>query len=210
MDTANDVSTDSHLAALVWDRLSSDHEPMSRGRDRFWLARLEKQEYLPCYAVGDLLVDLDSRLHNIGISDLRSEKLEITPQTVFPRPGKRGAMAMGGEGLSRVDVVALLIWFESVGFALDPEPFVRLVLPQVEKQTWVNKSDLRVLWYKRERHRLEVFWVGPGCPGRAHAGLTTSTGYKVEAWLEPGDGAVPRAKAIRVKAPRSRRVRMPF
>jgi hypothetical protein len=106
------------------------------------------------WQVEDLLLDLgvpwEARVHWRDLAQLAA----IPVQTLFWKPTGRANSTGGGDGLTLPDLAGLIIRLESWGVPVDPTELVGAVLPLLKTRKLLTESELRVFWWKAERHRL--------------------------------------------------------
>lgn len=106
------------------------------------------------FRIDDLLYYSDSRLAGLNRDELLGV-LRTPPGMMFWHPKHKKNM-YGTKGLPSMDVAAMLVRLEKLGFNVNPEPLVTALLPQVRTSNLITASELEVLWHAKERHRAEV------------------------------------------------------
>ena len=174
------ITTDAATLESLWAALR-DHKPQVREASVARIvAAIVERGWAPTYRVEDLL-------HDMGVAWFWREPsvntlFGVPQQTVFDRPKAGSGWAMGSDETAAADVAFILIQIERLGFAIDPSPLVDALRPALLEQQVVTKSDLHVLWYPKERHRMEALTVGTPDTKVALGDERTvlPTGYKVD------------------------------
>ena len=99
--------------------------------------------------LGEVNAPYEVRIHWRDLARLA----EVPVQTLLWRPSGRSDCTSGGDGLTLADLAALLIRLESWGLAVDPGELVAAALPTLKTKKLLTERELRVLWWRSERHR---------------------------------------------------------
>ena len=198
------VKTEARLLGALWDSLR-DQRSRARGAalDR-QISAIVARGWADRCQVEDLLLDMGGGWF-WGQADVNA-LFGIPRQTVFARPRARSNGVMGFDETSAADLAYILIQIERLGLGIDPSPLVEALRSSMLKRPVLTRSELHVLWYAKERHKMEPVTVEAAsalvCLGSERVVL--STGYKVDLWRDKA-GEV---GSITVKAPKHRRMRV--
>ncbi len=154
----------------------------------------------------DFLLLQDRRLDPPIVVDLASlpQKLGIPRRAVFPRPERRNDDVTGYQKIATTDVAALCIWLERLGFCIDVSSLCSRIRPALEMRSHVTDEEISVLFYDKNRHRMNSVTVV--APHRRWRGMSTTKhktegGYRI-AYTADDDGI---AMSLTVRAPKFRK-----
>ena len=157
--------------------------------------------------VGDIFCYSDDRLEqvrNIMPAERWCEIFSIHVRTYYDRPERNESDASGSPGVSSEDLAHLLINIERIGYSVNPLMLVTKLLPKLAESSYITDSGLRILWYQKERHKLDgvYFSVKYDEMGqeRKMENFKTTTGYKVEVTRKEDDVPI----RLMIKAPKYR------
>lgn len=156
----------------------------------------------------DLLNDLDYRLDRFRLGVSVEEwcgAFDIMLHWIYERPKKPGRSAVGWKNLGASELAELLICLERLGYAIDPTPLAKPLLPAIAAKERITDSELEVFGFEACRHKRAPLTVEAAeFPGiRKLAKLRTQSGYKLEAWLD----AEGKAFHLASRAPKYRKPR---
>lgn len=162
----------------------------------------DDRDWLPLFRVGDAIQDVLALDWPAEVDAMTREVLAALGAAAVcrgQRPRAREKFWWGCEAVARTDFAAVLIWFERLGLAVDPAPWVEQVRPPLLKQATVSASELAILWYPQERcHKRVAVFADPEPAGPySMSEGKTATGYAVRCWLA-ADG---QPQAIEVTPP---------
>ena len=137
--------------------------------------------------IEDIIYYSDDRINTLlGVIPL--ERLcgvfSVPRRTYYAKPGKKVQSTWGTEGISAADLALLLIYFERLGYVVEPLPLIVTLTGDLDRHPFITDSELQILWYESTRHksapvvlRVERDMVGHGWKVRR---FKTTTGYKAE------------------------------
>lgn len=168
----------------------------------------DDRDWLPHYRVGDAIQDVLHLTRQAEVEAMTREVLDALGVAAVcrgPRPRARDQLWFGAEAIARTDFVAALIWFERLGLAVDPVPWVAWLRPALLRQATVSNSEVSILWYPQEQRRKSIaVYADPEPSGPCSMGEgETAMGYAVRWWLA-ADG---QPQGIEVIAPSPLRCR---
>ncbi len=124
---------------------------------------------------------------------------------MFDRPRADSSGVMGFDETAAADFAHVLIQIERLGVAIDPSPLVEALRPALLKRPVLTRAELHVVWYAKERHRMDSIVVKAtdlfphGEPER----VKLATGYRAEIYRDRS-GVI---ETVEVRAPKYRRPR---
>lgn len=103
----------------------------------------------------------------------------VPVQTLLWRPSGSSDRTSGGEGLVLADLADLVIRLESWGIPVEPAELVTAALQTIKQKNLMTESELRVYWWKAERHRLrDLVHFQADMPAGARGVVSLPTGYR--------------------------------
>lgn len=180
----NTFYPDEYSAAIkaLWCVLRGTfHEPGYR-YDTRKVEMIVKDGHLAGYHVGDYLyaiVACDSPWNLEGHwPELASlSKIPITNMYYRPRTNDRNAWGCGN-GLSAIHLAALLVQLSHWGVRIDPTPLVAAVLPEIKAKKIISEPELRVLWFSKERGRMDIQYLPAEMPEELWGEVALPEGYR--------------------------------
>jgi hypothetical protein len=180
-------TTSQHLSAMV---AALQKDPPARPIPQAVWAQLEtftSEGWILRYAIEDLLMAMDSRLDSYDAGNVGAvlKMFELSTQSVARRPRKLSTGVVLDVALPIADFAQLLIHLEQLGFRVDPDPLIRLLLPMVAQKAILTQSELSIFWYERQRHRGEPLTIALDSKKYVPFGETLewklNNGYRLEA-----------------------------
>jgi hypothetical protein len=107
--------------------------------------------------------------------------------TVYDRPRVSQTSVLGHNAVATADTAALLIELERLGYAVDPDPLVALLIDSIKKCELLTNPQLAILWYAKTRHKSPPVFlsVDGGLQRRQEIGsFKTATNYTIKAWSD--------------------------
>lgn len=164
----------------LWRGLKRSAElgPRARPRVCHVAAAVIEDRGAPAFRIEDYLVesglplDLCTRWRDLALL------AGIEVGTLFWRPAARADHAGGGEGLTLADLAALAAHLERWGLAIDPAPLVSAALPAIKRQRLLTQHELTVLWWRRERMRMDPIQFTARVPGEEWGEITLPSGHR--------------------------------
>lgn len=185
MEDFNDITNHDRSAAvlMLWRGLKRSAElgPRSRPRPAPVEAVIIQDGGAPGFRVEDWLIEAglpwDLSAHWQQLCPLA----EIKVETLFWRPAARDKRASGGPGVSLVAVATLAVHLDRWGLAIDPGALVEATLPAIKAKRLLTQHELTLLWWKRERGRLDLIRFPAEMPPSERGTLGLPSGYRVAA-----------------------------
>jgi len=149
-----EIETNSATIQYLWEALQT-----SRLHPRFYQAEHKfreeiKRGWIFASDLEDILILMDSRLdsHRFRIRHF-CEPMDIRFEDVFYRPKLIGTGAISFEALRPEYFVLLLIQLERMGFQVDAQRFVNILLPSVKPRSKkiFSVAELEIFWYGKSR-----------------------------------------------------------
>jgi hypothetical protein len=169
------------------------HEAVNRG-------------YVLWSSVEDMLIAMDSRLDSghFRVSNLY-EPLEIRFEQVHFRPRAISSGVMTFDALRPEYFVQLLIHLERMGFQIDAQRYVEIMLPTIlpRSKKIFNSAELEIFWYKRTRLKQAdiIFYTEKDKLYQEYSEpVKLKSGFK----LSLGKEQEPQPYSLRIRAPKYR------
>ncbi len=190
----------------IWKSIG---EPLPKKQDASSLiTRIAFEGWASLPDIEDIFYLTDVRIDNMrremSVKDW-CKVLQLPVQAVYERPHSKQVSMIGMQGVRTEDVAGLLMELERLGYSVDPLPLIEAIIEPIRRKQNVTDSELSILWYPKERHKMAPLWVTleGECPYPTKSEIfKTATGYTIEAWLD--DAAKPIRLEVRAPKFRSR------
>ncbi|WP_142781672.1 hypothetical protein [Agrobacterium sp. T29] len=149
------MDLDPDVIERIWFALQRPAPP-SRPRAEAMIANIAATGWASEVEIGDLLLTLDRRTDPPAVIDIKAfvAALELPFRWAFLRPRHRNDDPSGVRMLSIVDLAALCVWLERLGFQIDVTDLCAEAVKHTTFASHVSGEDIYVLFYEANRHRL--------------------------------------------------------
>lgn len=149
---------DLELLSFICEALQKPIPRREHGLYAYVVSNVIREGWVSFADIEDVICETDPRLYGLELKGL-AEALEIPTRMFFPRPSAGEKEAYGYSGFELPDAAALLISLRRLGFSVDPQPLVDLVLPQLKTKPTFNDAELSVYWFRKNRDRFSGLTV---------------------------------------------------
>ena len=189
--------------SLIWDQLNRPLLQKAGAGSRIAHHSILKDGWAMDVDVQDLLVETDDRADSVCRSqgfDFILAPLGLHYFARFRGPVPTPRELDGHKAMRAADIAVYLMEVERLGFSVDPEPLVAGLLPVLTDQRYLTNSEVSVMWYKSQRHKLgSVFVRVPDTSPTSATTIVTASGYRITALCEEGYPVTLRADPPRQK-----------
>jgi hypothetical protein len=164
---------DSRLIEDVWRAVNQKRLRTNPKLADELVAKFLKEGVAEIYDVQDLVYALERRFPDLQIGDFaRSFGLNVKP--MFPRPQMRDQSTTG--------TMWMTVDLERIGFEVDPSKIAVPLSRSLRKTPLLERSELSILWFERERHKLPPLTLvaNPRVVGHRLEEVRTDTGYRIQ------------------------------
>lgn len=149
-----EIETDSETIQYLWEALqNSPRHPRYHQAEHNFREEM-KRGWIFASDLEDILILMDNRLdsHRFRIRHF-CEPMDIRFEEAFYRPKLIGTAASSFEALRPEYFVLLLIQLERMGFQIDAQRFVNILLPSVKARSKkiFSVAELEIFWYGKSR-----------------------------------------------------------
>lgn len=138
------------LLTQITDALQRPPRP-GRLLARLW-DEIQGQGWAYLHQIEDLALAMDFRIHGLPLREL-AQLAGYPVQDVYQRPRFKNASGFSSQMVALPDVVGLCIFFEQLGFDIDPGPLVDRLHAQTAAKAYLTRAESDIYCYSVMRHK---------------------------------------------------------